>query len=748
MRPRRPALLRLLLLGAALTPWLAQAAAEAAAAPPPPAKPAESGADQQILLQADEVVYDGKAETVSAVGHVEIVDQGRILDADKVTYDQKTDQVTADGHVSLMDASGSVAFANHVVLTDHMRDGALSGFGALIGKNGRLAAASAQRTGARFVIANHTVYSPCKICDRPGNRTPLWQVKSERVVYDQLKHRIHFTNASLELFGVPVLYTPFLTEPDPTVKYASGFLAPDMGNSTKIGYFVRLPYYFALSPSNDLTLAPQFSTDGGELMEAEYRARWNNSGLWLQGSLAYNADGTLGGTSGAQYYDHLFGSGRFALNSTWRTGFDAELTNNSAYMRFYDISYLDRLVNDLFVENETGRSRFALTGYYFQGLRATDVQGLIPYVLPELDYTFIPISHVAGGRFRFDINSVALGRSNGPDSQRFTTELNWRLPMVFGGGQLWTLIADARGDVFHIDNNDPIDFPSVPDKSRVVARGIPYLALDWRWPFIANAKSGNSYMLEPVAQLIAQPYGGNPSGLPIEDADAFEFDDNNLFSVDQLPGYDLVESGPRANIGFMADAFFQGGEFQGLLGQTYRLKPDPLFANFTGETGTASDVIGRVSIKFPHLDFTDRLDLDRGNGTLRRHEIYVTGSYGRSSLQVAYVQLPAEVLSLGLPSREQINAQADVNFYQNWQAFAAVERDLLSGKMLDTEYGLGYEDECLAVSLAYRRKFTFDAIQGVPPSTSVILRFSLKTGDQPIQPFSLFPQNVFGTSHP
>lgn len=747
MRSRRLALLRLLLLGAALTPGLAQEAARAAP-PPKPAKGSNTNLDKQVLLQADEIIYDGKAKTVSAVGHVEIVDQGRILEADKVTYDQSTDQVTADGHVSLMDPSGNVAFANHVVLTDHMRDGALSGFGALIGKNGRLAAASARRVNQRFVIANHAVYSPCKICNRPGNRTPLWQVKSERVVYDQVNHRIHFTDASLDLFGVPVLYTPFLTEPDPTVKYASGFLAPDMGNSTKIGYFARFPFYIALSPSNDLTLAPQFSTDGGELMQTEYRARWNNSGMWLQGSVAYNGNGKLGGTRGAQFYDHLFGSGRFALNSQWRLGFDTQLTNNSAYMRYYDISYRDRLVNDLFVESTSGRSRFALTGYYFQGLRASDVQGLIPYVLPELDYSFIPTSRVAGGRFRFDVNSVVLGRSNGPDSQRFTTEMNWRLPMVFGDGQLWTLIADARGDVFHVNNNDPIDFPFVPNKSRVVARGIPYLALDWRWPFVANARSGNSYVLEPVAQLIAQPYGGNPAGLPIEDADAFEFDDNNLFSINQLPGYDLVESGPRANVGLIADGVFKGGEFQGLIGQTYRLKPDRLFAKFSGESGTASDVVGRVSIKFPHLDFTDRLDLDRSNGTLRRHEIYVTGTYGRSSLQVAYVQLPTEVLSLGLPSREQINAQADVNFYENWQAFAAVERDLQAGKMLDTEYGLGYEDECLAVSLAYRRKYTFDAIQGLPPSTSVILRFSLKTGDQPVMPFSLFPRNAFGTNHP
>ena len=758
MSTRRPALLKLLLLGAALSPWLAQAAAQAASQPARPAKPAAAkaapGNDRQILLQADQVVYDGDAQTVSAQGHVEIVDQGRILDADKVTYDQKTDQVTADGHVSITDTAGNVAFSDHVVLADHMREGVLNGFGALIGKNGRLAAASAQRVNGTMVIANQTIYSPCKICNQPGQRTPLWQVKSERVVYDQVKHRIHFTDATLDLFGVPILYTPVLSEPDPTVKYASGLLAPDVGNSTKIGYFIRIPYYFALSSTNDLTIAPQFSTDGGELVEGEYRQRWDNSGMWLQGSLAYNPDGGLGGTAGPQTFDHLFGSGRFALDNGWandngwRAGFDAELTNNSAYMRFYDISYLDRLVNDLFLEDVNGRSRFALTGYYFQGLRATDVPSMIPYVLPQLDYTFIPTAKVAGGRFRLDVNSVALSRSSGPDSQRLTTELNWRLPMVFGGGQLWTLIADARGDLFHVDNNNPIDFPDVPDKSRYVARGIPYLALDWRWPFVSEGRNGNSYVLEPLAQLIAQPYGGNPAGLPNEDTDAFEFDDNNIFSVNQLPGYNLVESGPRANVGFLADAMFKGGEIQGLVGQTYRLKPDPIFAALTGENGIASDVIGRISVKFPHLDFTDRLDFDRGNGSVRRHEIYVTGTYGRSSLQIAYVQLPAEALTLGLPSREQINAQADINFYQNWQAFAAIERDLLAGQMLDTEYGLGYEDECLAISIAYRRKFTFDAIQGVPPSTSVILRFSLKTGDQPVQPFSLFPQNVFATSHP
>ena len=70
--------------------------------------------------------------------------------------------------------------------------------------------------------------------------------------------------------------------------------------------------------------------------------------------------------------------------------------------------------------------------------------------------------------------------------------------------------------------------------------------LDWRWPFVANGGPGYSYLLEPIAQAIGQPYVSHPSALRDEDSSDFEFDDNNLFSADQLPGYDLIESGPRA----------------------------------------------------------------------------------------------------------------------------------------------------------------------------------------------------------
>jgi len=719
-----------LFAGAAMGASLMFASSQAAE----PTKPSD------YVLQADQVTYDTNNKVVTAHGHVEVDYSGRILTADTLSYDQNADTMTATGHVVTVDDKGNVAFANTVTMSDKMRDGALEGFAALIGKTGRLAAAKAFRAQGRFTTAYSAAYTPCKICNKPGQRTPVWEIKSYRVVYDQLKHRIKFHDATIDLMGVPILYTPYMTQPDPTVRYSSGLLPPDLGSSSVIGSFIKLPVYIAMSPSNDATIAPLISTRGGEVLEGEYRERWENGGFWLQGATGFNPDGGVSGKQD-QIYSDIFGSGRIPITDHWSAGFDVQVTSDNTFLKRYDISQLDRLTSDLFVEGESGRSRFAVSGYFFQGLRTTDDNRQFPIPLPLVEYSYIPLDHVLGGQLRFDFDTVAITRDEGTDDQRATAELRWRKPFIAFDGQLITLQADVRGDVYHISND-----PLLPSNDHYIERGMPYIALDWRWPFAATSGNG-SFVIEPIGQAVFAPYGGNPANLPNEDSASLELDENNIFSFDQLPGSDIVEGGPRFNAGFRADAIFPVVHLEALVGESFRLKPDPIFASDSGLSGTQSDIVGRFSVKFaPYLDLTHRIDIDERTGELQRNEVYVTGTYGRSSLQVSYVQLAPSAVTLGLDSREEINAQADINFYKNWQAFAAIQRDLIAGELINTEYGIGYEDECLAISLAYRRKYTSQP--GLPPSTAVLLKVGLKTGDQPIQPFSLFHQDIFTYNHP
>src|SRR5438105_4241067 len=541
----------------------------------------------QLLLKADHVDYDLNTSVTTAEGHVEIDYNGRILQADRVIYDKNRDTVTAAGHVVMMAPNGDVLFAEQAQLTDQMKNGALKSFAALIGQNGRLAATGATRVGGVRTVGAHAAYTPCKICNKPGERIPEWQVRAARVVYDEVRHRIYYRDAIVELEGVPVFYTPFFSHADPTVRHETGLLTPDFGHKQTLGTFVKLPYYIAFSDSQDATVEGMASTFGGEQLTAEYRQRWERGGLWLQASVA--DDPHAGATENLnQTYASLFGAGDIPITETWHFGYTAQLTSYASYLQRYGISNADRLNNDLFVEALSGRSRFAITGYFFQGLRTTDDNNLFPVVLPLIEYNCVPRSPLLGGDFRFDVTTIAISRRIGEDDQRLTGEARWRLPFVFDDGQLLTFQTDVRGALYHTSNVNALGTTGLAD-SQYIARGAPYAALDWRWPFVSPGIWGMSgFVLEPIAQVIAAPYGDNPAAIPNETGYTilptgsritdFQLDTTNIFNLDRLSYHDQVESGPNANVGVRTQALFPTGSVDFTLGQAYRLKTDSIFA--------------------------------------------------------------------------------------------------------------------------------------------------------------------------
>ena len=692
------------------------------------------------LLRADDVTYDTNTSIMTAQGHVEIDYNDRILTADKVTYDQDNDIATADGNVTIMAPNGDVIFGTHAVLTDQMKDGTIDAFAALIGQYGRLASVRATRIDdGTHLIAARAIYTSCKICKERGERTPLWQVKATRVYYDQINHRINYHDATISLFGVAVMYTPYFSQPDPTVKHSSGILIPTFGTSSTLGTYFKVPFYVAFSDSEDMTLAPYYATHGGEMLEGEYRQRWNHGGMWLQASVTDTPYGGLDGTQ-SQVYSSLFGSGIIPIDDTWHAGFDVQLTSNETYLNLYDLSQYDRLNNDLFLEGNSGRSHFEITGYFFQGLRATDVNSEFPVALPLIDYSYIPLDEVLDGTFRFNLNTVAISRQTGQDDQRLTGDVNWKWPFVTADGQLITFIADARGDVYHV-SDAPI---TLSDKSDYyVTRGLPYATVDWRWPFASDSVFGaSSLVVTPITQLVYAPYGDNPTNIPNEDSTDFQLDDTDIFSINRLPGYDLVETGPRANVGVLANLIYPSGSVDFLAGEIFRLKPDSIFTGNTELSGTRSDLVGRVTVNFlPHYSVTERVDVNSSTGTLDRNEVYIDADYGRTSLELSYLKLPEEEVLLGLGSREEINGQATVALWKNWIVYAGAERDLAASEMLASEFGFGYEDECLGISLSYRRTYTTD--RNVPPETDWGFRVELKTNDTSSEQSDLFPRHLY-----
>lgn len=199
----------------------------------PDKKPFEDSG--QVLMQADDLKYDRDTKIVTATGHVEVAYGLRVLTADHMTYDQNTGVVTADGHVALLDDTGDVAFGNHMVLRDELKEGVIDTLSVLMTDDSKMAGNRATRLDGNITVINKGVFSPCKICNVVDDKQPLWQIKAFRVIHNKAEQQIIYEDAYMEFLGVPVLYFPFFSQPDPTVKRRSGFLSPSFGGRPSSG---------------------------------------------------------------------------------------------------------------------------------------------------------------------------------------------------------------------------------------------------------------------------------------------------------------------------------------------------------------------------------------------------------------------------------------------------------------------------------------------------------------------------------
>lgn len=682
---------------------------------PPAIAAGEAEGGNPILFQADEMTHDRELGIVRASGHVEVTHGDRILIADTITYNEKDDILSASGNVSMIEPTGEVLFAEYFELTGDMKNGTLSNLRMIMSDGARVAAAGGRRIGGVVHELNKVVYSPCNLCKDNPNRPPLWQVKAVRVTHDAEKHVISYRDAWLEVAGIPVAYTPYLSHPDPTVKRKSGFLAPSFGSSSDLGYVIRTPYYFAISPQADATVTPGYSSDEGPMMAGEYRQRLGRGEYEMSGSVTHD--------SSEEWRGHIDSTGRFDINDTWRAGFDVERATDDTYLRRYQFPSKPTLETRLFAEGFRKRNYLSANAFAFQGLRGTDDPGETPIILPMIDFHHVGEPSVGGGRSSLDANLTVLSRDDGAKMRRMSTTAGWERPYIAPLGDVYTLSASIRADGYHVDDQ-PRD--NREDFSGATGRVIPEAALNWRFPFVRD--EGNVHQLfEPIASFVVSPYGGNPDTIPNEDSIELEFDDTSLFDRNRFSGLDRVESGPRANYGVHWGVFGREGGFTDfIVGQSVRLQRDDTFAEGSGLEDNLSDVVTRLRMQpGKYFSLTYRARFNKDDLAARRNELQTT--FGTPALlgSVGYTFFDAKEGS-EFGDREQIRGSVSSQFTKYWRGSISTINDLTNeGDPLANYLSLVYEDECLIFSIDGRRTYFTD--RDLQPTDSVMFHVVFKT---------------------
>ncbi|WP_053998040.1 LPS-assembly protein LptD [Ahrensia marina] len=705
----------------------------------------------QLLLQADELVYDNDNQTITARGGVRIDYDGTILVASRVIYQETDGRLIAVGDVEILQPDGTRTFADEIDITDDFRDGFVNSLRVVTTDETRFAAESATRQNGEVTTFNNGIYTACNECVSKEGR-PLWQIKAKKIIWNGEEKTVRFERATFEFIGVPLASIPVFTTSDPSVKRKTGFLIPSFKNSEELGFGLRVPYFINIAPNKDLTLAVTGYTKQGFLGEAEYRHRLENGVFTLKTAGIHQFDPDAFGVneidSTVENRGMIGTTGRFTINPRWAFGWNGMLQSDADFSKTYEIAGFNSTVfeNNIYLTGIGERSYFdARTIYYdYQSAsvfsRTEEEQAV---VLPSVDYNYTLENPVAGGELSFNVFSRYLKRDeqdsrfNGDptrsnfatpgvdaDTYSLTAETEWKRTFITDGGLMITPLVHAQGNFTNLDDGTSGALSATNANlggDGSYTRGMVTAGLELRYPILFSTSSA-THILEPVAQVFARPDENQAGVLPNEDAQSLVFDANSLFARDKFSGYDRIEGGTRANLGLRYTGTFDNGwGIKAIFGQSYHLAGTNSFAQAdtfnTGQNSgletTRSDYVGAVSFtNGSNYSFDVGARFDEDDFEVQRADLAANYTGDRIKWRVGYAFIGSQPAYNYITDRQEVSSAASYEFAPNWSVFGGVTYDVENTFLDKYTVGIGYDCDCFKMRASYTedRSTNTDAI--------------------------------------
>lgn len=694
------------------------------AAGPGRAAPFQGGLDNPVNFEAEELSHDEAAQTVTAAGDVEFTQGGRILRAERVVYHLDTDTVKAEGNVSVLDEDGTVHFSDQVELSRDMKDGYVQTLLSMLADGSRFTATEARREGGSKLSMKNASYTPCKVCE--ADPKPVWQIRADKVTHDAEKKEIKYKNARLEVLGVPVLWTPVFSQADPTVKRKTGFLRPHAGWTENLGAFAQAGFYYDIAPDKDMTVFVRPTAREGVLTMGQWRQRFKNGKIQLDGSFA-NADRKEedGRVDRSEWRGSLFANGLFDLDEKWRAGFNIRRASDKGYLRLYDIDSANVLENEIFAERFSGRDYSRVSAVNLQDLRL-GLRPVQPEVAPLAEHHMLGAPRgLWGGRWAADLSALDLQRPGpGQDMQRGAGRLAWqRRDIHRGTGLSATYELGLRGEAYAIQAN-ALD----AGRNSGAVRGQAFGSFSLGYPLVKRL-AGAQAMIEPVAAVhYATAAENDPRDIPNEDSQDVQIDPNSLFFSNRFPGIDRMEDGWRADYGVKGALHADDGRYgRAFLGQSYRFEDNAgLFPEGSGLENRSSDIVAQVGVGLGSTLSADyRIQLDRDIGAARRHEIQASGGTEAFRFDTRFIYLDAIGGTGFVVPREQWQVGGSYRVHRNWTVSSGTIVDFGDEPgVRKASAGIAYADECFSLSLQGERSLIEEA--SGESGTTVMLRVGFK----------------------
>lgn len=684
-----------------------------------PAPPELAGTNEApVDFEADNLQHDDTGKIITATGNVQLIQSGKILRAQKVVYNLANETAHAEGKVVLSDANGDVYFADRVELTGQMREGVAREVRAYLGQGGRFTASEIEKFENGSMKLKNAAYTPCE-CDNDDEDNPAWEIKAKEVKYDKPEGRIKYKHAKFEIYGVPVMYTPYLSHSDGREKQKSGLLTPSAGFNSQLGYHITNQYYWAISPDKDATAGVMLTSKKNPVGLLEYRQRFSNAEFQISGSgTSSERKDRVNGvdtTRGEDARGHLFANGLWNINNKWRAGVDLELTSDDQYLRQYDFSNEDVLENQIYLERFSGRNYAVGRVLAFQDVRVNEYRRDQPDVLPEVIASFTGEPNaMLGGRWHLEANALGLRRSGeGQDMNRGVLTANWQRKFVSDTGLVSTMDVSARGDVYSVNDRDAARLNPALDRDDTETRFFPQMHMVTSYP-VARPFENMQMVVEPMAALTLAPnVNAKSASIPNEDSEDAQIDALNLFNPSRFPGKDRIEDDSRVTYGLRTGFYGYSGSYLDLFGgQSWRVDDDDNpFPRGSGLDSRTSDFVGQIAGVYDgRYGINYRFQLDSNDFSSQRHELDAYANWSRFGLSSRYLYATSLEDTVIDEAREQVEGVAYLDLTRQWRLNTGALYDLGADPGLrKAAVGLDFMGCCMSFSLLAERNLTTDS---------------------------------------
>lgn len=394
--------------------------------------------EEPVAVFADRLERLEREQLVIATGHVEIVQGDTRLEADRVELNPETGEAVALGKVVFFDGRDRL-LGERLEYNFRTGTGIVYRAAAFVEPHFFVTGERMERLGEKAYRIHRGVFTTC------SQPTPHWSVGIGRATA-YLDDYLWGTNASFWVWKIPLVpFVPFFAA-NLRKDRQTGFLMPSLGTSSTKGFTARVPFYWVISDSQDLTLSLDYFSKRGPALGAEYRY--------------IRTERSRGEIEGYFLHDRKTDDDRWVVGLRHDEQLTDRLSLKADLARVSDDQYFQEFSNTL---GERSRQRLEsnltvtqrwdtwnLVGNFFSYQDLTTSKDVELQKLPEVRLTAFrqPVPFAPDVLFDFEGSAVNFVRDLGSDGRRLDFRPGLTYPFSPGGYFTLTPFGRIRETVY------------------------------------------------------------------------------------------------------------------------------------------------------------------------------------------------------------------------------------------------------------------------------------------------------------